>query len=176
MNWRKIPGLPEHYEASPLGQIRRLPYVYTGTTKAQTKCARLLPQKIYRFKSLSTKGYQRVNLEGRVWAVHRLIALVFVPNPDGLPQINHKNGVKTDNRAKNLEWVSNQQNRDHAVATGLHPIGSEISKRLKESDIPVIRALAAQHVPQHEIAARFNVCQQTISHIVRRSTWQHVQG
>lgn len=173
--WRKVPGLPSEYEASSSGRIRSIGGSYSTTFRGK-QITRIKPPRVYALRGLSTKGYARINLGGRIYHAHRLIALAWVPNPDNLPQVNHRNGEKLDNRPENLEWVSNQQNRDHAVATGLHPIGSKISKRLTEADIPVIRAMAEQRIPQHEIAAIFNVCQQTISHIVRRSTWQHVQG
>ena len=55
-------------------------------------------------------GYQIVNLNQKPCKKHRLVALQWIPNPDKLPQINHKNHNKTDNRIENLEWVSNQQN------------------------------------------------------------------
>lgn len=73
---------------------------------------------------LSPNGYHQVGMSkagvGRQWYVHRLVAMAFL----GVPQIpkmvvNHKNGIKTDNRPKNLEWVSQSDNIRHAIRKGL---------------------------------------------------------
>ena len=48
--------------------------------------------------------------------VHRVVAMCYISNPDNLPEVNHKNKIKTDNRPENLEWVTRQQNMDHRNA------------------------------------------------------------
>ena len=82
---------------------------------------------VNQYKILGTKtnkyGYKEVALskDGKTKTVllHRLIATHFVDNPDNLPCVNHKNGIKTDNRIENLEWVTRSQNTKHAYENNL---------------------------------------------------------
>lgn len=67
----------------------------------------------YRLTALFWKG------KGKTIKTHRLVAMAFIPNPLKLPAINHKNGIKDDNRVENLEWCTNKQNSEHAIKLGL---------------------------------------------------------
>lgn len=64
-------------------------------------------------------GYKIVTLDGEQLAVHRLVALHYLPNPYQYPQVNHKDGNKANNHANNLEWCTAAQNMQHALKTGL---------------------------------------------------------
>lgn len=70
--------------------------------------------------STTEKGYLVVNIRQHILKVHRIVAQAFIPNPDGLPQVNHINGDKTDNRVENLEWCTAGQNMQHSYDTNLH--------------------------------------------------------
>ena len=65
------------------------------------------------------KGYLTVSINRKMTRVHRIVAETFIENENLKPQVNHINGVKTDNRVVNLEWCTAQENVDHAFETGL---------------------------------------------------------
>lgn len=100
-NWRPIKGF-ENYSVSTWGRVKNNK---TGDL--------LLQEKHY-------KGYMRVDLyngEGkkRHMKVHRLVAEAFIPNPEGKPQVNHIDGNNRNNSISNLEWVTDQENKERAV-------------------------------------------------------------
>ena len=90
----------ERYIAYPDGKISKL----DGT-----------PLKKY----ISPYGYERVCINGKYWLVHRIVAMVFIPNPDNKPQVNHIDGNKQNNDISNLEWVTPEENMRHASRMGL---------------------------------------------------------
>lgn len=76
-------------------------------------------------KNPSKKGYLTVNLyhnkKRTCYTVHRLVAQAFILNPDNKPQVNHKDGIKTNNHYTNLEWCTAQENIIHSISLGLTP-------------------------------------------------------
>ena len=111
--WKEIEGYP-NYQVSNMGRVKRLSTGYYRRTEKILK-----PQ-------LQNNGYLHIKLsqkdKTKCILVHRLIAQVFIPNPNNLPQVNHINEDKTDNRVENLEWCTQKYNINY---------GNGISKRVK---------------------------------------------
>lgn len=117
------------------------------------------------------KGYMRVHIAGRMYFVHRLVAEKYVPNPDNKPQVNHKDGDKTNNKAENLEWVTNGENRRHAVKSGLQIHGERCSwSKLTEKAVQFIRE--HREYTSDYLAEMFGVSASTIRGIRRGATWK----
>ena len=166
--WRDIAGYEGKYQVSDLGRVKRTAYVY-HRTHLGVLISVPIPEKILGGTKLGSKGYPRVNLNGNFWQIHVLVAKAFVPNPDNKPQVNHKDGVKINNASINLEWVTNQENRDHAVAYGLvaSRANGNIGK-IPQSELADIYKLRAKGAEQATIARFYGVGQQTISKILKK--------
>jgi len=114
--WKKVKGF-EKYEVSSEGRVRS----YNKTSKTY----RILKPCV-RNKKKKPDDYLRVYIKGAFYTLHELIAKTFeIPNPENKPEINHKNGIKTDNRIDNLEWVTRKENINHSYSTGLHKTGKD---------------------------------------------------
>lgn len=88
---------------------------------------------------VSSSGYKFVRVGEKSYPLHRVIASAFIPNPEDKPQVNHIDGNKTNNAVSNLEWVTHQENVQHAVKLGLR--GSK--KSLVEKQKPPFSVLAS---------------------------------
>lgn len=117
------------------------------------------------------KGYLRISIGKKLMFVHRLVAEKYIPNPDNLPQVNHKDGNKTNNCVDNLEWVSNSVNRKHAVQSGLHIHGEKCPwSKLTLENVNFIRN--HPEMSRKELSAMFNVSLNTISDIRTGRSWK----
>ncbi len=106
---------------------------------------------------------------------HRVVAEAFIENPLGLPEVNHKDGDKSNNHKDNLEWVTPKENVAHAIANGLRNNHGERhpSAKLQYSDVVRIREMGSNGGSNKDIAAVFNVRPALIWRILTGKTWRN---
>ena len=113
--WKDIEGYEGLYQISNYGRVKSLKY---GKERI--------------LKTVENNGYQHVllfkNGKGKWFYVHRLVAMVFIPNPDNLTEINHISEIKNDNRVVNLEWCDRKYNVNYGTVK--QRIADKISKKL----------------------------------------------
>ena len=119
-----------------------------------------------------------VNGNRRYCNVHVLVAEAFVPNPDNLPEVNHKDGNKLNNHSWNLEWTTRQKNLKHASQKGLLHIKKGENNpcaKLTMEDVRYIRQVYITHNRKfggRALAKKFGVVPQTIYDIIRGKTYK----
>lgn len=168
--WRPVEGFAR-YEVSDAGNVRSLPHVIE-------KC----DGRLYRAKGRMLRqgahsgGYRLVTLYETVQCpishyVHRLVASAFIPNPGRLPEINHKNLDKTDNRVENLEWCSASGNRAHATDNGLYHgrTNPKFHRKLTPADVDAILQMSGS---SETVGEQFGVSGTMILHIRNGRRWQ----
>ncbi len=164
MDWHPIPGYETRYLASLCGQIFSL------------KTRRVM-------RSSNHKGYRKINLfsaNGRkTLFVHRLVGLAWIKNPLNKPQINHKNGVKTDNRAENLEWCTMSENCLHRyrvlkIPHPCHYLTQGENNGMAKLTDEAVRAIRKDPRPQRVVGLTHGVSTSTVASVQHRRTWAHI--
>jgi hypothetical protein len=133
---------------------------------------------------ITRKGYAAVSVtkDRKCFSrhVHFFVAHAFLgPRPDGM-QVNHKDGVKTNNHYSNLEYVTPQQNHAHAVINGLHAKGETAGvAKLTAVEIIAIRKMYRKrqkgfHGNSKQVALKFGICPSTVIKIAKYKAWRHV--
>lgn len=179
IEWRDIPGYKGRYQVSDAGQVRRIESLKghpAGEFKTKPN------QTGYVIVCLTTSGKKKY------MHAHRLVMLAFVGEcPKGI-DVNHKNGIRHDNRLENLEYVTRSENMQHAINVLGSRTGNYLGKpnlksrgelhgnaSLDEKTVRKIREMVAAGMMQKDMMHLFGATQQNISAIVNRKTWKHIE-
>lgn len=162
--WKDIINYEGLYQVSNLGNVRSLNYLRTGEIK-------LLKQ------GTNNKGYKCVHLfknrKGKNYSVHRLVAMAFIPNPDDLPIVNHKDEDKINNNVNNLEWCTNEYNINYGTAMKR---SSENHKgKYKGKDSPVSKPIL-MYDREGNFIRRFDCISDTNEYFGKKNAYKNVSS
>ena len=161
--WKPIPDY-EDYQNSNFGRVKSF---WFGKVKILKPA---LHGNGYLFVSLSKNDTQKN------FTIHRLVAKLFIPNPDNKPQVNHIDTHKLNNYVGNLEWTTGSENHIHAVVTGLHKSGSDcFYAKFTNADIKFIRA-NPDNLTVKALGEKFNVNPQIICKIQLGQIYKNAGG
>ncbi len=167
--WKDVVGYETIYEVSNMGNVRR---------KEGSKYYRGLLLKL----SPAKDGYCLVKLcNGKTqvsYLAHRLVAIAFLENPESKREVNHKNGIKMDNRIDNLEWATPTENQMHAIKNGLKTFKTisgdkQYNSKLSQESVEYIKSnFVKGKTPLKYFAEKFGVHVTTICKITANKNWR----
>lgn len=166
----------DQIEVSNFGGIRTIQRFAIGTGYKGSKTKRLIKSKsrVIQYQH----SYPSIRDRKNFFRVHRLVAILFVDNPEKKPFVNHKDGNKLNFHYSNLEWVTHRENIDHAIANGLtadSPRGTNHwNNKLDEIHVKTIRKCLKDGMTQQKLADYFKVHRTCISAIACKYHWAHL--
>lgn len=168
--WKNIRGYKGHYMISNHGEVWSL-----QRTAKTIYGKRQVPGKILKLR-ISNQGYLRAHLcknnIRKMFSVHRLVALAFIPNPTRRTTVNHRDSNKLNNHVANLEWLTIGENHKHSFDNGRYKMlgKNHPQSKLGNQKVKQIRKSYGK-IPSRVLAKKFNISPSTICDIVKRRTW-----
>ena len=175
--WKPVVGYEDLYEISSYGKLKRLASSSLGyKNEVSNRPERIIKSTInrkgYLRNDLYKHDYETSRMKRKCVLVHRLVAAAFIgEQPKDKPQVNHKNGIKTDNHYSNLEWCDNYENQMHARKMGLRPPNKKCwdydgSKSVQKIDIKTNEVINTFGSSQ-EAGRMLGICSSNIRKVVR---------
>lgn len=153
---------------------------YKETKYLVTEDGKIWSEHTKRFlKPCNNAGYQNISLGGGPKCkrfIHRMVAEVYIPNPNNYDVVNHINNDKTDNRVENLEWCTQKMNIHHSINQGRTRKGSDhVNSKITEVDANEIRRLySLGGISQQKLGDIYDLCQGTVWEIIHKRTWKDI--
>lgn len=162
--WKDVVGWEYCYEVSNFGRVKTKSRMRNGRSNTVVSVSSKIKDTYF-----DEDGYERVCLyfenKSKLLGVHRLVAEAFIPNPNNLPQVNHKDGDKANNTVDNLEWVTNTENIRHSIQIGIRTPGCK--PVVRQEDNKEFSSIAELH---REIGGSYN----DIVHQLKKSNGSYI--
>lgn len=177
--FKEVYGYPD-YLISNKGRVktksRKVKYNHSVTKTVHYRVTTERFLKVYENGRTGYKFIQpRLNGNAKNKTIHRLVAETFIKKEDGKDYVNHKDGNKHNNCVKNLEWVTNKYNHEHATQNGLKAKGVEVNtSKLNDKCVIAIKKLIKLGWSDTDIANLFDISRPTINLIKNNKTWKHI--
>ena len=165
--WKWIKDYEGLYQVSTLGRVRSFQRGKVRILKPHT----------------NEDGYLHLclskNCKAKDFSIHRLVAETFIPNPDNLPEVDHRDNNHTNNRVDNLRWTTRKENAEYAVEQGAYKFGDNHPR--SKLTVEKVREIREKYIPHSKkygikaLAKEYGVSKSTIENVVYNQVWKHVK-